>query len=93
MITNLPGELHAGGVHDAGIGQLDHIARQQAGACLAQVQAAVEIALSKRERESQGKLIDIDNYRTALTVPTAIGSDMGLGSDKPCEFSARIRKK
>lgn len=51
LITNLPGELHAGGVHDAGIGQLDHIARQQAGACLAQVQAAVEIALSKRERE------------------------------------------
>lgn len=53
LITNLPGELHAGGVHDAGIGELDHIARQQAGACLAQVQPAVEIAL----REGRGRRV------------------------------------
>lgn len=45
LITNLPCELHAGGVHDAGVGELDHIAREQAGACLAQVEAAVEVAL------------------------------------------------
>lgn len=53
LITNLPSELHAGGVHNAGIGELDHITRQQAGACLAQVEAAVEVALVGRERERE----------------------------------------
>lgn len=28
-----------------------------------------------------------------LTDPTVIGSDMDDGNDKPCEFSAVIRKK
>lgn len=55
LITNLPSELHAGGVHNAGIGELYHIARQQAGACLAQVEAAVEVALVGRERENGRK--------------------------------------
>lgn len=53
LITNLPSELHAGGVHNAGIGELDHIAGQQAGACLAQVEAAVEVALVGRGREKE----------------------------------------
>lgn len=55
LITNLPSELHAGGVHDTRIGELDHIAGQQAGACLAQVEAAVEVALVGRERERERK--------------------------------------
>lgn len=44
-ITYLPGELHAGGVHHAGVAQFDHIAGQEAGTSLAQVQAAVEVSL------------------------------------------------